>query len=144
MTRDRQAAIDRAIAAYRRLIQVRAQHTTVEMIADLVEWHKIYVDEKVDVTALFETAQRRVAVNEADRDSKARTAEPRDEMPVDPTEWAPMGDGTVRAQDLMDRILRDQQQAYAAAAETTRGLNIRFVPDGEVIDDDRIDDDPEF
>ena len=136
MTRDRQAAIDRAIAAYRRLIQVRAQHTTVEMIADLVEWHKIYVDEKVDVTALFETAQRRVAVNEADRDSKARTAEPREDMPVDPTEWAPMGDGnTVRAQDLMDRILRDQQAQHRAAAGA-QGLQFRAL--------EEVDDDPEF
>jgi len=32
----------------------------------------------------------------------------------------------------------------AVAAMGSRSRAIRFVPDGEVIDDDRIDDDPEF
>ncbi len=136
MTRDRQAAIDRAIAAYRRIIQVAARHTSAEMIADLIAWHKIYVDEKVDVAALFETAQRRIEVAEAERESKARAAivaeDPfQDEPPV----------GRVAADDLMRRVMEGAQRMDNAQ----RPLNFRpLAPFAEEVIVDELDEDPEF
>lgn len=100
MTRDRQAAIDRAVAAYRRLIRVNARHTVAEMIADLIEWHKLYVDKSADIAALLEMATRRAEVAEAGRESMSRNEIPPEEMPPDMPE-----DRTT-----LDRILRQDQQ----------------------------------
>lgn len=102
MTRDRQAAMDRAVAAYRRLISVRATHTAAEMIADLIEWHKLYVDKNVDVTALLETATRRAEVVEAGRDSVSRANPPAD---------APQPGGEMPRAIAFDEILR-QARTY--------------------------------
>ncbi len=110
MTRDRQAAIDRAVAAYRRLIVVRAPNTAAEMIADLLEWHKLYVDKEVDVAALLETATRRAAVAEAARESESRmVAEQREIQERAEVEFAevPMPADPAGMTDTLSRILRN-------------------------------------
>ena len=83
MTRDRAAAIERAVGTYRRTFEVPLHQTAAEMMADLITWHKLYVDDTVDVHKLFMTAERRANVADADRESQVR-GEEAEQAPVDP------------------------------------------------------------
>lgn len=142
MTRDRQAAMDRAVAAYRRFIKVRASNTAVEMIADLIEWHKLYVDKEVDVTALLETATRRAEVAEAGRESISRTDAEQGEEPLMAPEQMQVNS------DRLSRILQGEEPPmegnFYQPNATNTGWSRSALGGSTPPRSEEVDDGPEF
>ena len=125
MTRDRSAAIDRAVAAYRRLIRIGTSATAVEMIADLIEWHKQFVDEGVDVQKLLDQALRRSSLLEEERESSKREPES-----VMEEEGGVIGGGL---SDFALRAILDSASGRSTQAQTTApAFEIHLDEEGNV------------
>ena len=108
MTRERAAAMERAVSAYRRLIRVNIHNTAMELIADAIAYHQEFVsgalsDEGVD--QLLADAKRRFStLGEEERESEAR----HEDMYAQPDE-ATRAAQTARLSDLLNSMGQQPQ-----------------------------------